>query len=58
MVLGFHEILKNVTWYHLWTVFYWVGELENNYVEFNENYVDRQPGLRGPGLAKSSRIKI
>ena len=29
-----------------------VGGLKNKYFEFNENYVDRQPGLRGPGLAE------
>ena len=33
---------------------YSVGELKNNYFEFNKKklYVDRQTGLRGPGLAQ------
>ena len=37
LVLGFHVILKNVAWYHFWMFLYSVGELKNNYFEFNEN---------------------
>ena len=35
LVLGFHVILKNVAGYHSWMFLYSVGELKNNYLEFN-----------------------
>ena len=37
LVLGFHVILKDVAWYHYWLFLYPVGELKNNYLEFNVN---------------------
>ena len=37
LVPGFHVIITNVAWYHSWMFLYSVGELKNNYFEFNEN---------------------
>ena len=37
LVMGFHVILKNVAGCHSWRFLYSVGELANNYFEFNEN---------------------
>ena len=35
-VAGLHVILKNVGWYHSCMFLYSVGELKNNYFQFNE----------------------